>query len=93
MNTAPTTYAIRVNGHLDNHWSAWLGPLDITRDNDGTSTLAVSIADQAQLHGLSPACATSAPSSPNSAPPMRGSRRKEVISDRVGSEGPRGRDL
>jgi hypothetical protein len=25
MNTAPTTYAIRVDGHLDDHWSAWLG--------------------------------------------------------------------
>ena len=25
MNTVPTTYAIRVDGHLDDHWSAWLG--------------------------------------------------------------------
>ena len=25
MNTAPKTYAIRVDGHLDDHWSAWLG--------------------------------------------------------------------
>ena len=24
MNTAPTTYAIRVDGHLDDHRSAWL---------------------------------------------------------------------
>ena len=52
MNTAPTTYAIRIHGHLDDHWSAWLGELDMTRDDDGTTTLSVSIADQAQLHGV-----------------------------------------
>jgi hypothetical protein len=38
MNTSPTTYAIRVEGHLDDHWSAWLGDLDVTRDGDGTTT-------------------------------------------------------
>lgn len=47
-----TTYAIRVDGHLDDHWSAWLGDLDLTRDDDGTTTLTVSVADQAQLHGV-----------------------------------------
>ncbi len=52
MNTAPTTYAIRVDGHLDDHWSAWLGEVDMTRDEDGTTTVTVSIADQAQLHGV-----------------------------------------
>ena len=51
MNTA-TTYAIRVDGHLDDHWSAWLGELDMTHDDDRTTTLSVSIADQAQLHGV-----------------------------------------
>jgi RimJ/RimL family protein N-acetyltransferase len=52
MNTAPTTYAIRIDGHLDDHWSASLGEPDMTRDDDGTTTLTVSIADQAQLHGV-----------------------------------------
>jgi hypothetical protein len=52
MNTAPRTYAIRVDGHLDDHWSAWLGALDLTRHHDGTTTLTVSVADQAQLHGV-----------------------------------------
>ncbi|HEV7650459.1 MAG TPA: GNAT family protein [Actinophytocola sp.] len=52
MNTTPTTYAIRVDGHLDDHWSAWLGELDMTRDDDGTTTVTVSVADQAQLHGV-----------------------------------------
>jgi len=52
MNTGPTTYAIRVDGHLDDHWSAWLGELDLVRDDDGTTTVTVPVADQAQLHGV-----------------------------------------
>jgi RimJ/RimL family protein N-acetyltransferase len=52
MNTAPTTYAIRVTGHLDDHWSAWLGEPDMTRENDGTTTITAVITDQAQLHGV-----------------------------------------
>ena len=52
MNTAPTTYAIRVDGHLDDHWSSWLGGLDMTRVDDGATTVTVQVADQAQLHGV-----------------------------------------
>ncbi len=52
MNTTPTTYAIRVAGHFDDHWSAWLGPLDLTRNDDRTTTVTVAVADQAQLHGV-----------------------------------------
>ena len=48
----PTTYTIRVDGHLDDHWSAWLGGLAMTRNDDGSTTITASIADQAQLHGL-----------------------------------------
>jgi hypothetical protein len=47
-----TTYAIRVQGHLDDHWSGWLGGLDLTRDADGATTVTVEVADQAQLHGV-----------------------------------------
>jgi hypothetical protein len=50
--SAPKTYVIRVDGHLDDHWSAWLGELDLTRDNDGSTTITLAVADQAQLHGL-----------------------------------------
>lgn len=46
------TYEFRVEGHLDDHWSAWLGELTITRHHDGTSTLTGPVADQAQLHGV-----------------------------------------
>jgi hypothetical protein len=52
VNAARTTYAIRVDGHLDDHWSAWLGDADITRADDGTTTVTVSVADQAQLYGV-----------------------------------------
>lgn len=52
MSTGATTYAIRVEGHLDDHWSALLGDLGITRDDDGGTTVTVSVADQAQLHGV-----------------------------------------
>ena len=37
MNTASTTYAIRVDGHLDEHWSAWLGGLVLVHEDDGTA--------------------------------------------------------
>jgi len=52
VNTTATTYIIRVEGHLDDHWSAWLGELDMTRDDDGSTTVTVQVADQAQLHGM-----------------------------------------
>lgn len=47
-----TTYEIRVDGHLDDRWSAWLGDPDMTRETDGTTTITASISDQAQLHGV-----------------------------------------
>ena len=43
---------MRVAGYLDDHWAAWLGPLELTRDDDGDTTFTVSVADQAQLHGV-----------------------------------------
>ena len=52
MTTALATYSIRVDGHLDDHWSRWLGGLDMTRDDDGSTTVTVQVADQAQLHGV-----------------------------------------
>ena len=52
MTIAPTTYAIRVDGHLDDHWSAWLGDVDLARNDDGTTTITVTVPDQAQLHGV-----------------------------------------
>ena len=50
--TGPATYAIRVEGHLDDHWSDRLGGLAVTRDADGATTLSGRLADQAQLYGV-----------------------------------------
>jgi RimJ/RimL family protein N-acetyltransferase len=52
VNADTTTYAIRVDGNLDDHWSDRLGGHDITRDGDGATTITVDVADQAQLHGV-----------------------------------------
>ncbi|HYD08982.1 MAG TPA: hypothetical protein VEA78_02675 [Acidimicrobiales bacterium] len=49
---SPTSYAIRVAGHLDRHWTTRLGDIDIAHNDDGTTTITTEAADQAQLHGL-----------------------------------------
>jgi hypothetical protein len=50
--TGPAAYVIRVEGHLDDHWSGRLGGLALMRNVDGTTTLSGPLADQAQLHGV-----------------------------------------
>ena len=46
------TYEIRVQGHLDQHWSAWFDGLAISYDADGTTVLRGPLVDEAALHGL-----------------------------------------
>lgn len=48
----PTTYVIRVAGHLDDHWTSLLVGITVARDADGTSVLICPVDDQAQLHGV-----------------------------------------
>lgn len=48
----PAAYQLRIAGHLDKHWSAWFGDLDLAHEDDGTTSLTGAIADQAELHGL-----------------------------------------
>jgi hypothetical protein len=50
--TGPAAYEIRVEGHLDDHWSERLGGLAVVRGADGTTTLTGCLADQAQLYGV-----------------------------------------
>src|SRR5690349_18539203 len=45
-------YAIRVQGHLDAHWSEWLGGMTITHEEGGVTYLQGVVVDQAALHGL-----------------------------------------
>jgi hypothetical protein len=48
----PTTYELRLAGHLDDRWSEWFGGHTLVRNEDASTTLTVEVADQAQLHGL-----------------------------------------
>jgi hypothetical protein len=48
----PGTYELRIDGHLDQRWSAWFGGLTLAHDDDGTTTLRGPVTDQAELHGL-----------------------------------------
>jgi hypothetical protein len=48
----PTVYDVRLDGHLDEHWSTWFDGMAVTRADDGTTTLRGLLVDQAALHGL-----------------------------------------
>jgi hypothetical protein len=43
---------IRIDGHLDQHWSDWFDGMAITHESGGTTCLVGPIADQAALYGL-----------------------------------------
>jgi hypothetical protein len=45
-------YEIRLQGHLDQHWSAWFDGLTITYDGDGRTLLRGELSDEAALHGV-----------------------------------------
>ena len=49
---APASYELRVEGHLDEHWSTWFNEMSLIREDDGTTTLRGLVTDQAALHGL-----------------------------------------
>lgn len=50
--STPAGYELRIEGHLDQHWSAWFGSLTLTHNDDGTTTLRGGVTDQSELHGL-----------------------------------------
>ena len=57
MSTRPAPqacrhYELRIEGHLDEHWSTWFGGMTLSHEDDGTTTLSGAVADQAALHGL-----------------------------------------
>jgi hypothetical protein len=45
-------YEIRVQGHLDQRWSAWLEGLTMTYDADDNTVLRGPLIDEAALHGV-----------------------------------------
>jgi hypothetical protein len=48
----PVRYEIRVEGILDQRWSAWFDGLQIFSQPDGVTVITGPVADQAALHGL-----------------------------------------
>jgi hypothetical protein len=46
------TYEIRIQGRLDDRWSAWFDGMEITAGGDGSTLIRGPVADQAALHGL-----------------------------------------
>jgi hypothetical protein len=48
----PSCYKLRVDGHLDDHGSAWFDDLTLTPESDCTTSLCGFVSDQAALHGL-----------------------------------------
>lgn len=45
-------YELRLAGHLDVGWSAWLEGWTVTQEPDGTTCLRGEVDDQAALHGV-----------------------------------------
>lgn len=45
-------YELRTAGHLDDHWQARFAPCLLVRNDDGTTTLTIEVADQSRLHGV-----------------------------------------
>lgn len=50
--TTPHVYEIRIDGHLDNHWTARLGGARPVHHADGTTTLIATLDDAAAVHGI-----------------------------------------
>lgn len=52
----PAIYQIKVSGHLDRGWSAWLSGVTITYESESndvpTTTLTGPVADQSALRGI-----------------------------------------
>jgi len=45
-------YEIKIDGHLESHWSEWFDELEVSYDEAGHTLLSGPVADQAALHGL-----------------------------------------
>jgi hypothetical protein len=52
MSTQPSTYQIRVQGHLGDTLREWFSPLQITNGPAGEATLTGPLRDQAELYGV-----------------------------------------
>lgn len=51
-SSQPTTYQIRIKGHLGCEWTDWFGGMTVTLQDEGDTLLTGLVVDQAALHGL-----------------------------------------
>jgi hypothetical protein len=51
-SSSGSRYAVRVEGHLDAHWSQWLEGKTLTHEAGGVTRLEGPVVDQAALYGL-----------------------------------------
>jgi hypothetical protein len=49
---SPTTYTIRIKGHLDRKWADWFYDLALVHEEDATTTLSGPLPDQTALHSV-----------------------------------------
>ena len=59
-NQLTPQYDIRVQGILDERWSAWFGGLEVRSEGEDVTLITGRVADQAALHGLLTRTTTSA---------------------------------
>jgi hypothetical protein len=45
-------FTIKIKGHIDNNWSHLINNMNITLEDDGTTSLKGTVQDQSALHGL-----------------------------------------
>ncbi len=45
-------YQIKIKGHMDEKWADWFEALEITHEDDGTTTLYGTLPDQTALHSI-----------------------------------------
>jgi len=45
-------YIIKIQEHLDMMWAEWFDGMQISHENDGTTTLIGTVEDQAALQGI-----------------------------------------
>jgi hypothetical protein len=45
-------YTIRIQGHLSEQWTHWLGDLSIENQANGEAVLSGAVADQSALYGI-----------------------------------------
>jgi hypothetical protein len=51
-NQLTAQFEVRVQGILDERWSAWFGGLEVRSEGEDVTLITGRVADQAALHGL-----------------------------------------